>query len=100
MKIKQRILSFFLALVLLFSCMALTVSAVMVEVAGSEITKEDAAAGNTDAITSAIPATTGPLSYAEIKAILGDDGMASADTYSVYDKRSYATYIGADGKPA
>lgn len=98
MSTKQRIISFILALTLLFGCMALTVSAVANEVAGGEITNEDIKNGTTDAIISAVPEGTGPMTYAEIKAILGAGGMISSNVYSVTDRALYVTYKNDNGE--
>ena len=74
MKTKTRIISFFLALTLLFGCMQMTLFAVEasapVELEGGIITEEDVAAGETDALTSVIPKAGGILSIDQLSKLV------------------------------
>ena len=97
MKIKNRIISLLLALILLFSFVSMTVLAAPIAVKGSTITEEDIEEKNLEAVKSSIPKATGPLSYANIKKQIGADNMATGDKYGVSDKRAYATYKDANG---
>ncbi len=83
MKKRTRIISLILSLALIFGCLPLTLFAADVvpeELVGGEITKEDVAAGETDALTSKIPTANGILSIDELKDLVTLIKSNTADT--------------------
>lgn len=99
MKVKTKILSFILVLSLLFGCVTTTVFAAAEAIDGGVITEEDVQSGDTSAVTENIPLAKGPMTYAQIKAILGDENMISNGKYAITDMAGYVTYTDADGNP-
>ncbi|MBR2466172.1 MAG: polysaccharide deacetylase family protein [Clostridia bacterium] len=83
MKRRTRIISLILSLALIFGCLPLTLFAADVvpeELTGGEITEEDVAAGETDALTSKIPTANGILSIDELKDLVTLIKSNTADT--------------------